>query len=162
MYFSCGFLFCVWCYRILGMCFLTVWWFTFFPVWADVTRVLCELELIIKKVKVSTTPDGKVMDLFFITDTRLCILSIYFVLIICWVICYSLPLEFNLTQLLWVTANQVRNYSRNVEALVLSFTWLKHFNDLCLQTSTEPSYVDGHSPLSKQFPGKSQLCCNLV
>ncbi|KAF7841861.1 pumilio-like protein 24 isoform X2 [Senna tora] len=37
----------------------------------DVTEVLCELELTIKKVKVSTTPDGKVMDLFFITDTRL-------------------------------------------------------------------------------------------
>ncbi|KAK4799740.1 hypothetical protein SAY86_025105 [Trapa natans] len=36
----------------------------------DVTQVLSELELIIKKVKVSTTPDGKVMDLFFITDTR--------------------------------------------------------------------------------------------
>ncbi|KAF7804405.1 ACT domain-containing protein ACR10 [Senna tora] len=36
----------------------------------DVTEVLCELELNIKKVKVSTTPDGKVMDLFFITDTR--------------------------------------------------------------------------------------------
>ncbi|KAK6943879.1 hypothetical protein RJ641_024981, partial [Dillenia turbinata] len=36
----------------------------------DVTRVLCELELTIKRVKVSTTPDGRVMDLFFITDTR--------------------------------------------------------------------------------------------
>ena len=36
----------------------------------DVTEVLCELELTIKKVKVSTTPDGKVMHLFFITDTR--------------------------------------------------------------------------------------------
>ncbi|XP_071908305.1 ACT domain-containing protein ACR10 isoform X1 [Coffea arabica] len=36
----------------------------------DVTEVLCELELVIKKVKVSTTPEGKVMDLFFITDTR--------------------------------------------------------------------------------------------
>ncbi|CAM8949151.1 unnamed protein product [Rhodiola kirilowii] len=36
----------------------------------DVTKVLCELELTIKKVKVSTTPDGRVMDLFFITDTR--------------------------------------------------------------------------------------------
>ncbi|KAF8042662.1 hypothetical protein BT93_A1104 [Corymbia citriodora subsp. variegata] len=36
----------------------------------DVTGVLCDLELIIKRVKVSTTPDGKVMDLFFITDTR--------------------------------------------------------------------------------------------
>ena len=37
---------------------------------ADVTSVLCELELTIKKVKVSTTPDGSVIDLFFITDTR--------------------------------------------------------------------------------------------
>ncbi|KAJ4971414.1 hypothetical protein NE237_004513 [Protea cynaroides] len=36
----------------------------------DVTEVLCELELIIRKVKVSTTPDERVMDLFFITDTR--------------------------------------------------------------------------------------------
>jgi len=36
----------------------------------DVTRVLSELELNIKRVKVSTTPDGRVMDLFFITDTR--------------------------------------------------------------------------------------------
>ncbi|XP_073290303.1 ACT domain-containing protein ACR10-like [Primulina huaijiensis] len=36
----------------------------------DVTEVLCELELIIKRVKVSMTPDGKAMDLFFITDTR--------------------------------------------------------------------------------------------
>lgn len=36
----------------------------------DVTKVLCELELTIKKVKVSTTPDGRVMDLFFITDMR--------------------------------------------------------------------------------------------
>ncbi|XP_044474021.1 ACT domain-containing protein ACR10-like [Mangifera indica] len=36
----------------------------------DVTKVLCELELTIKKVKVSTTPDGRVMDLFFVTDTR--------------------------------------------------------------------------------------------
>ncbi|KAG8648585.1 ACT domain-containing protein ACR10 isoform X2 [Manihot esculenta] len=36
----------------------------------DVTEVLCELELTIKKVKVSTTPDGRVIDLFFVTDTR--------------------------------------------------------------------------------------------
>ncbi|KAB5544098.1 hypothetical protein DKX38_012210 [Salix brachista] len=36
----------------------------------DVTEVLCELELTIKRVKVSTTPDGRVMDLFYITDTR--------------------------------------------------------------------------------------------
>ncbi|KAL2345095.1 hypothetical protein Fmac_006380 [Flemingia macrophylla] len=36
----------------------------------DVTEVLCELELTINKVKVSTTPDGKVVDLFIITDTR--------------------------------------------------------------------------------------------
>ncbi|KAL5992034.1 ACT domain-containing protein acr9 [Asimina triloba] len=34
----------------------------------DVTQVLCELELMIQRVKVSTTPDGRVMDLFFITD----------------------------------------------------------------------------------------------
>ncbi|XP_071719774.1 ACT domain-containing protein ACR9-like [Rutidosis leptorrhynchoides] len=34
----------------------------------DVTRVLCELELMIQKVKVTTTPDDRVMDLFFITD----------------------------------------------------------------------------------------------
>ncbi|XP_062199672.1 ACT domain-containing protein ACR10 isoform X2 [Phragmites australis] len=36
----------------------------------DVTRVLCELELTIRRVKVSTTPDGSVLDLFFITDVR--------------------------------------------------------------------------------------------
>ncbi|KAL1549391.1 ACT domain-containing protein acr10 [Salvia divinorum] len=36
----------------------------------DVTEVLCELELTIKRVKVSTTPEGKVMDLFFVTDAR--------------------------------------------------------------------------------------------
>ncbi|KAJ3699411.1 hypothetical protein LUZ61_003116 [Rhynchospora tenuis] len=34
----------------------------------DVTRVLSELELLIHRVKVSTTPDGRVVDLFFITD----------------------------------------------------------------------------------------------
>lgn len=43
----------------------------------DVTEVLCELELTIMKVKVSTTPDGKVMDLFFITDTRLDIFNFF-------------------------------------------------------------------------------------
>ncbi|OWM70233.1 hypothetical protein CDL15_Pgr026083 [Punica granatum] len=37
---------------------------------ADVTEVLCELELTIKRVKVSTTPDGSVLDLFFVTDSR--------------------------------------------------------------------------------------------
>jgi hypothetical protein len=42
---------------------------------ADVTAVLCELELTITKVKVSTTPDGKVMDLFFIIDNRFFIIS---------------------------------------------------------------------------------------
>lgn len=36
----------------------------------DVTKVLCELELTIKRVKVSTAPDGRVMDLIFVTDTR--------------------------------------------------------------------------------------------
>lgn len=34
----------------------------------DVTHILCELELLIHRVKVSTTPDGRVIDLFFITD----------------------------------------------------------------------------------------------
>ncbi|KAJ7975016.1 ACT domain containing protein [Quillaja saponaria] len=36
----------------------------------DLTEVLCELELTIKRVKVYTTPDGRVMDLLFVTDTR--------------------------------------------------------------------------------------------
>ncbi|KAL2249286.1 ACT domain-containing protein ACR10 [Sesamum indicum] len=36
----------------------------------DVTEVLYELELTIKRVKIYTAPDGRVMDLFFITDTR--------------------------------------------------------------------------------------------
>ena len=48
---------------------------------ADVTEVLCELELTIKKVKVSTTPDGKVIDLFFIIDTRF-IFYIFFPVIV--------------------------------------------------------------------------------
>lgn len=34
----------------------------------DVTKVLCELELTIQRLKVTTTPDSKVLDLFFITD----------------------------------------------------------------------------------------------
>nr|XP_043632499.1 ACT domain-containing protein ACR9-like isoform X2 [Erigeron canadensis] len=34
----------------------------------DVTKVLCKLELTIQRLKVMTTPDGKVLDLFFITD----------------------------------------------------------------------------------------------
>ncbi|GJM94369.1 hypothetical protein PR202_ga11009 [Eleusine coracana subsp. coracana] len=34
----------------------------------DVTQILSDLELIIHRVKVCTTPDGKVVDLFFITD----------------------------------------------------------------------------------------------
>ncbi|KAG9146632.1 hypothetical protein Leryth_014648 [Lithospermum erythrorhizon] len=34
----------------------------------DVTKVLCELDMCIHRVKVMTTPDGKVLDLFFITD----------------------------------------------------------------------------------------------
>ncbi|KAL0002757.1 hypothetical protein SO802_016538 [Lithocarpus litseifolius] len=36
----------------------------------DVTEVLFMLELTIKRVKVSTTPDGRVMFLFFVTDSR--------------------------------------------------------------------------------------------
>lgn len=34
----------------------------------DVTQVLCEFELTIQRVKVTTTPDDRVLDLFFITD----------------------------------------------------------------------------------------------
>ncbi|KAK9062977.1 hypothetical protein SSX86_016847 [Deinandra increscens subsp. villosa] len=34
----------------------------------DVTKVLCELDLLIQRVKVTTTPDGKVLDMFLITD----------------------------------------------------------------------------------------------
>ncbi|KAF2300419.1 hypothetical protein GH714_013107 [Hevea brasiliensis] len=34
----------------------------------DVTQALSELELTIQRVKVTTTPDGRVLDLFFITD----------------------------------------------------------------------------------------------
>lgn len=34
----------------------------------DVTKVLTELEFTIQRVKVMTTPDGRVIDLFFITD----------------------------------------------------------------------------------------------
>ncbi|CAM8879135.1 unnamed protein product [Rhodiola kirilowii] len=34
----------------------------------DVTQVLSELELTIQRVKVTTTPDGRVLDLLFITD----------------------------------------------------------------------------------------------
>ncbi|XP_038692169.1 ACT domain-containing protein ACR9-like isoform X2 [Tripterygium wilfordii] len=37
---------------------------------ADVTQVLCELELRIQRVKVTTTPDDRVLDLFFITDNK--------------------------------------------------------------------------------------------
>lgn len=36
----------------------------------DVTKVLSELELTIQKVKVTTTPDGRVLDLFFVTDNK--------------------------------------------------------------------------------------------
>ncbi|XP_058183885.1 ACT domain-containing protein ACR9-like isoform X2 [Rhododendron vialii] len=34
----------------------------------DVTKALCQLELSIERVKVMTTPDGKLLNLFFITD----------------------------------------------------------------------------------------------
>ncbi|KAJ6892482.1 hypothetical protein NC651_025625 [Populus alba x Populus x berolinensis] len=45
---------------------LPTWEFCFM----NVTEVLWELELTIKRVKVSTAPDGRVLDLFFITDNR--------------------------------------------------------------------------------------------
>lgn len=37
-------------------------------IFTDVTQILSELELSIQRVKVTTTPDGRVLDLFFITD----------------------------------------------------------------------------------------------
>jgi UTP:GlnB (protein PII) uridylyltransferase len=37
---------------------------------ADITEVLTELEFTIQRLKVMTTPDEKVVDLFFITDGR--------------------------------------------------------------------------------------------
>ncbi|KAK3232206.1 hypothetical protein Dsin_004087 [Dipteronia sinensis] len=36
----------------------------------DITKILTELEFTIQRVKVMTTPDGRVVDLFFITDER--------------------------------------------------------------------------------------------
>lgn len=39
-----------------------------FCVHVDVTKILCELEILIQRVKVMPTPDGRVLDLFFITD----------------------------------------------------------------------------------------------
>lgn len=35
----------------------------------DVSKLLCDLELTIQRLKVMTTPDGKVLDLFFVTDS---------------------------------------------------------------------------------------------
>lgn len=34
----------------------------------DVTEILCNLELCIQRVKVMPTPDGRALDLFFVTD----------------------------------------------------------------------------------------------
>lgn len=42
-----------------------------FCILLDVTKVLSELEFTIERVKVMTTPDGRVLDLFFITDGML-------------------------------------------------------------------------------------------
>lgn len=55
-------------------CLSLVWWNAKKIAWCvhsfstDVTRALCQLELTIQRVKVMTTPDDKVLDLFFITD----------------------------------------------------------------------------------------------
>ncbi|KAL4556644.1 hypothetical protein LXL04_034798 [Taraxacum kok-saghyz] len=52
--------------------FLLKFWCTFdrTGLLHDVTKVLCDLELTVKRVKVFTAPDGTVMDLLFVTDTR--------------------------------------------------------------------------------------------
>ena len=41
---------------------------TFFGVLVDINEILCNLELIIQRVKVMPTPDGRALDMFFITD----------------------------------------------------------------------------------------------
>ena len=51
---------------VLMQLYLYIYIYIFF--FLDVTQVLCELELTIQRVKVMTTPDGRVLDLFFITD----------------------------------------------------------------------------------------------
>ncbi|KAL5569124.1 hypothetical protein UlMin_025699 [Ulmus minor] len=47
---------------------LKIWYLDRKGLLHDVTKVLCELELVIQRVKAMPTPDGKVLDLFFITD----------------------------------------------------------------------------------------------
>lgn len=47
---------------------LTFWCFDQRGSLHDVTKVLCDLEILIQRVKVMPTPDGRVLDLFFITD----------------------------------------------------------------------------------------------
>ncbi|XP_060966748.1 ACT domain-containing protein ACR9 [Cannabis sativa] len=42
----------------------------------DVTQVLCELELTIQRVKVTTTPDDRVFDLFFVSDSFMSLMFI--------------------------------------------------------------------------------------
>ena len=54
--------FCV--LMVLIIKFIFSWCFFF----VDVTKVLTELEFTIQRVKVTTTPDGRVLDMFFITD----------------------------------------------------------------------------------------------
>lgn len=50
----------------------------FMAFFSDVTQVICRLELTIQRVKVTTTPDDHVLDLFFITDNMWVILFRYF------------------------------------------------------------------------------------
>lgn len=52
----------------LSVSFLVIKFLFFWWLFVDVTKVLTELEFTIQRVKVTTTPDGRVLDMFFITD----------------------------------------------------------------------------------------------
>lgn len=66
------------CYMVTSFCFVLSFgwlshmeysfWHCFFPVLVDINEILCNLELIIQRVKAMPTPDGRVLDMFFITD----------------------------------------------------------------------------------------------
>lgn len=101
---SCNLMFEFWmCYieLLIKMVYIELrdflsWTFYIFSS-VDVTVVLCDLELTIKRVKVSTAPDGRVMDLFFVTDTRFVIMVVFslrMMLHFCFSFVLYLPLHF--------------------------------------------------------------------
>lgn len=67
------------CYMVTTFCFVlyfgwlphrvcSFWHICFFCIILDINEILCNLELIIQRVKAMPTPDGRVLDMFFITD----------------------------------------------------------------------------------------------